>query len=249
MIITTASLKQEFLEAVILSNKELYSYIHNDLKPTDLQHINKKGFGGDNSLNIDIIAENIFIKHLSKFGNIFSEECGFINNNKDYTIIIDPIDGSNNISSNLPYYGSSIALKYKDEVIAGFVTNLITAIITFRMDKKIEYYSILKNSLIEFFPFNNSKLGVFERAYEYPKICEKLKKNNIKYRNLGAVALSLSDSKNYQFVLFMGKIREFDIAASLYIIKDLYIQINSEYILVSKNEKIFNQILEIIKEI
>lgn len=248
-MIHTASMKLEFLEAVILCNKELYTYIHNSLKATDLQYVNKKGFGGDNSLNIDIFAENLFIKHLSKFGNIFSEECGFINNNKEYTIIIDPIDGSNNIASNLPYYGSSVALKYKDKIIAGFVTNLITSIITFRIDKEIEYYSILKNSLIKPLNFNNSKLGIFEKAYGHPKICEKLKIHNIKYRTLGAVALSLSDSINYEFVLFMGKIREFDIAASMYIINDLYTKIDDNYILVSRNEKKFNQILEIIKEI
>ena len=75
------------------------------------------GFGGDRSLNVDLIAEEIFIKALSDYGNILSEESGFIDNNKEKTIIIDPIDGSYNISNHIPYFGCSIYLENEASVI------------------------------------------------------------------------------------------------------------------------------------
>ena len=78
----TVSYKNSFIEAVILANKELYTYINTNLSLNDYEYTNTIGFGGDNSLKIDLIAENIFIKHLEKFGNIYSEECGLKSSNK-----------------------------------------------------------------------------------------------------------------------------------------------------------------------
>ncbi len=246
----TASYKKSFIEAVILANKELYTYINKNLSLNDYEYTNITGFGGDNSLKIDLIAENIFIKHLEKFGNIYSEECGLLNTNKEFTIVIDPLDGSNNFYSKLPYYGTSIALQKNGITLAGFMTNLISAIIKYRaFDDEIKHFSLMKNE--NFIPIstNKTKISVFERAYEYPEICHKLSKNNIKFRSLGAVALSLGDAQNYDFVLYCGKIREFDIAASLYICQDLYIYKTDKSLLLSKNKQKFDLIKEFIKEV
>lgn len=246
----TASYKNNFIEAVILANKELYTYLNTNLSLNDYEYTNITGFGGDNSLQIDLIAENIFIKHLENFGNIYSEECGLKTTNKEFTIIIDPLDGSNNFYSNLPYYGTSVALQKDKITIAGFVTNLVSGIITYRaFNREIRYFSLLKNEEITPLNINKTKISIFERAYEYPLFCEQLSKNNIKFRSLGAVALSLCDAKNYDFVLYCGKIREFDIAASLYINKNLYIYETKKALLISQNKQMFNLIKEIIKEV
>ena len=141
----TASYKNNFIEAVILANKELHTYLNTNLSLNDYEYTNTFGFGGDNSLKIDLIAENIFIKHLEQFGNIYSEECGLKTTNKEFTIIIDPLDGSNNFYSNLPYYGTSVALQKDEITIAGFITNLVTGIITYRaFDEEIRYFSLIK---------------------------------------------------------------------------------------------------------
>lgn len=246
----TASYKNNFIEAVILANKELHTYLNTNLSLNDYEYTNTFGFGGDNSLKIDLIAENIFIKHLEQFGNIYSEECGLKTTNKEFTIIIDPLDGSNNFYSNLPYYGTSVALQKDKITIAGFITNLVTGIITYRaFDEEIRYFSLIKNEETTLLNINKTKISIFERAYEYPLICEQLSKNNIKFRSLGAVALSLCDARNYDFVLYCGKIREFDIAASLYINKNLYIYETKKVLLISQNKQMFNLIKEIIKEV
>lgn len=246
----TASYKNSFIEAVILANKELYTYINTNLSLHDYEYTNTIGFGGDNSLKMDLIAENIFIKHLEKFGNIYSEECGLLSTNKEYTIVIDPLDGSNNFYSNLPYYGTSVALQKNGITIAGFVTNLVSSVIIYRaFDDEIKYFSLLKET--NFTPINLSKtkFSIFERAYEYPAICDFLSKNNIKYRSLGAVALSLSEANNYDFVLYGGKIRDFDVAAALYICKDLFVYRTDKILLISQNKQKINLIKEFINEV
>ena len=246
----TASYKNSFIEAVILANKELYTYINKNLSLNDYIYTNITGFGGDNSLKIDLVAENIFIKYLEKFGNIYSEECGFLDTQKEFTIIIDPLDGSNNFYSNLPYYGTSVALQKDGVTIAGFVTNLVSSVIKYRaFDGEIKYFSLIKNEEIVPIDIIKTKISVFERAYEYPFICQKLSQNNIKFRSLGAVALSLCDAKNYDFVVYCGKIRDFDIAASLYICRDLFIYQTTNSLLISQNKHKFDLIKEIIKEV
>ena len=246
----TASYKNSFIEAVILANKELYTYINKNLSLNDYIYTNITGFGGDNSLKIDLVAENIFIKYLEKFGNIYSEECGFLDTQKEFTIIIDPLDGSNNFYSNLPYYGTSVDLQKDGVTIAGFVTNLVSSVIKYRaFDGEIKYFSLIKNEEIVPIDIIKTKISVFERAYEYPFICQKLSENSIKFRSLGAVALSLCDAPNYDFVLYCGKIREFDIVASLYICKNLFIYKTKKALLISQDKLKFALIKEIINEV
>lgn len=232
------------------ANIEILEYLEKDLKEEDFSYSSFIGFGGDKSLNIDLIFEDIFIKHLNNFGNILSEEKGFIDNKQDITFIIDPLDGSNNFCSQLPYYGTSVAVKYKDKDIAGFVCNLVNKLLTYRvLDEDIRYFSFDKRLYL---PSNNydkvSKIAVFERAYKYPKIVQLLNERNIKFRVLGATALSLSRARDYKFVFFKGKLRSFDIDAGLFINKDLYLLRKEELLFLTKHKNIFDDFKELIKE-
>lgn len=245
----TASYKNSFIEAVINANKEIFTYINNQIQFSDYQYTNIIGFGGDDSLKMDLYAEKVFFKYLSSFGNIFSEEYGFLDNNSEFTIIIDPLDGSNNFYSNLPYFGTSVALKKDEKTIAGFVTNLSTGIIKYRaFEDEVKYFSLHEMKEKIFFEQNKTKLAIFERAYEYPKICENFSDLKIKFRCLGAVALSLCEANNFEFVLYMGNIRDFDIEAALYICKDLYIFQTPKTLLIAKSKEKFDLIKETINQ-
>ncbi len=204
-----------FINVVITANKEIIELLENGSSEEFHQSISL-GAGGDVSSRIDLLAEEIFIKHLSEFGNIYSEECGFIDNQKSDEIVIDPIDGSDNFASNLPYYGTSVALKRDGKCIAAVVVNLANGEIFIKDEsifkranlKNMEFKNVQKNSY--------SKLGLFERAYDSKGTSEKMRKYGMKYRSPGAFALSLAYAHDVDFVLFEGKIREYDIAAGLY---------------------------------
>lgn len=234
--------------AVIKANIEVLNYLKNSLKKDDFIYTNQIGFGGDNSLKIDIIFENIFIEHLKEFGNIFSEECGLKDFKKDITFIIDPLDGSNNFFSNLPYYGTSVAIKKDEEIIGGFVANLALETLVYRfLDDEVIYLSLNSNKELKNRINNSSKVAVFERGYKYPDICKILNDKNIKFRVLGATAISLANARDYDFVLFMGELRAFDIDAAMYICKDLYKIVKNNLIFITKSKDCFNDFKEIIK--
>ncbi|MDX4060517.1 inositol monophosphatase family protein [Aliarcobacter skirrowii] len=234
--------------AVIKANIEVLNYLKNSLKKDDFIYTNQIGFGGDNSLKIDIIFENIFIEHLKEFGNIFSEECGLKDFKKDITFIIDPLDGSNNFFSNLPYYGTSVAIKRGEEIIGGFVANLALETLVYRfLDDEVVYLSLNSNKELKNRVNSSSKVAVFERGYKYPDICKILNDKNIKFRVLGATAISLANARDYDFVLFMGELRAFDIDAAMYICKDLYKIVKNNLIFITKSKDCFNDFKEIIK--
>ena len=103
---------------------------------TDGALVMGKGAGGDLTLKLDKIAEDIILDKLETLHNNFdleftlvSEELGIrkFGNNPDTHIIIDPLDGSFNARQGIPYYATSMALatgKTVNDVVLGYVRNL-----------------------------------------------------------------------------------------------------------------------------
>ncbi|MBU0597653.1 inositol monophosphatase, partial [Patescibacteria group bacterium] len=59
--------------------------------------------------------------------NIHAEESGKNNNKSDYTIIIDPLDGTNNFALGIPFFSVCIALMHKNETITAVIHNPVTS--------------------------------------------------------------------------------------------------------------------------
>jgi len=204
-----------------------------------------KGAGGDRSLRIDIKAEEVFVSYLKKFGKINSEESGLIGEGEN-EIILDPIDGSSNIASCFPYYGSAVSLKAKGKTIKSMVTNFASG--DFFVNDEGDKY---KGSLISLekevesvcsFP----KIGIVEKAYSNPELVAKLHKTGMKFRSPGAIALSLAYARDVNFVIFAGKHRIYDVDAGLHLCDDLYKFVKDDFILISKEKAIFDSIKELI---
>jgi myo-inositol-1(or 4)-monophosphatase len=92
-----------------------------------------KGASGDKTFPIDKEAEDLIVGAFEELGepmSILSEEVGI----KDIRgggrlVIIDPIDGSKNAISGVPFYCSSIAVAEGDrveDITLAYVTNLVT---------------------------------------------------------------------------------------------------------------------------
>jgi len=234
-----------FFQVVIAANLEIIELLENNSGDEFHQSISL-GAGGDISSKIDLLAEEIFLKYLSKFGNIYSEECGFVDNNKSDEIVIDPIDGSDNFASNLPYYGTSVALKRDGKYIAAVVVNLANGEIFIKDDSRFERADIKKLDFKKVIKNRYSKLGLFERTYCSKGTPEKMRRYGVKYRSPGAFALSLAYAHDVDFVLYEGKMREYDIAAGLYMCEDLHVEKREDLLLVSQNKEIFDKILQFI---
>ncbi|MDJ0269592.1 MAG: hypothetical protein NXY59_03400 [Aigarchaeota archaeon] len=90
-----------------------------------------RGFFGDVSLAVDVEAERAIISTLSdRLGSVafVTEEGGILGNedNHDYLVIIDPVDGSNNAMVGIPFFAGALAIAkgstYHD-IIAAVVVN------------------------------------------------------------------------------------------------------------------------------
>ena len=231
------------LNCVLQASKKIVKIIKNGLDESYFEIV-KRGAGGDKSTKIDLVSEEIFIDCLKDFGVIHSEESGVIGSGK-YEIILDPIDGSDNLLSGFPYYGTSVALKDGNKTLFSFISNFANGDFFVKTDTYYKKGSLYDNSLrlkdVKTEKYTG-RIGLFEKAYANPEIVEALKINSIKFRSPGAVALSLSYAHNVNFVLFVGKIREYDIAAGLHQCEDLNLYYNDKYILVSKSKDLFDKI-------
>jgi len=225
---------REFLESI----KE-YSF-------EELTERFKIGEGGDISMKADLLSEAIFVKHLSPFGRIYSEESGYIGDG-DATIYLDPLDGSDNFAAGIPYYGVSVCLADGEKAQRSFVCNFANGDVFYKKDEKLLTTNLSKNSeATECKNNKNTNLAIFEKAYANPKIAERLFFGGIKFRSPGALALSLSYAKSLSFVLFIGKLRVFDIIAGLHFLQDAYIYNKNGVLLASYNKNIFEEILTLV---
>jgi myo-inositol-1(or 4)-monophosphatase len=90
------------------------------------------GASGDKTYQIDKLAEDIILSGLEKSGDslsIISEEAGFINiRDGGKRVLIDPIDGSRNAVTGIPFYCTSIAVADGNtvgDIELAYVVNLV----------------------------------------------------------------------------------------------------------------------------
>jgi len=204
-----------FWRACLAANRAIHERIGSGLSRTQ-RHKSTEGAGGDISSGIDLEAEAIFVRHLAPFGQIHSEESGRIGEG-DHTVILDPIDGSSNILSGFPYYGTSAALVDPNgETIAACVCNLAAGEIFFKTpDTPALRGDLFSDDLSPYLPAATSEIGIFERAYAHPDVVRALGEQGWKFRAPGAVALSLVYALQARFFLFAGEYRTYDFAAGL----------------------------------
>ena len=232
-----------FIEATLHANRELFHLLH--VKGLEESHYQSfaVGAGGDHSCGIDLEAEQIFIKHLLPFGTIVSEESGVIENpTSSIRIVLDPIDGSDNLLSNLPYYGTSIAYFEKDKCTKAVIANLANGDVFIKDEQGLRHGKLDKNSFDPVTCNAFSKVGIFERSYCSLQVHDTLKNAKIKYRSPGAFALSLAYAHDVSFVIYEGKMRTYDVEAGLFMCEDLYTFCEGDIFLVSKDKEIFAKI-------
>ncbi len=78
---------------------------------------------------VDVISERAILKVIKQTFpayNIYAEESGKVNNGSDYTIIIDPLDGTNNFALGIPYFSVCLAVMHEKETIAAVIHNPVT---------------------------------------------------------------------------------------------------------------------------
>lgn len=84
--------------------------------------------------HLDVAADEVARRVLVGSGfRVVSEETG-VTGDGEFTVVIDPIDGSTNCDRGIPFYATSMAVMREDELIAGVVVNQSTGV-TFEAER------------------------------------------------------------------------------------------------------------------
>ena len=107
----------------------------------DLAEVVGKGADGAPSRRIDAVAERAAFRYLDrtlpKGYTILSEEAGRVDHGGEWTIVLDPVDGTHNAIRGIPAYAVSVALCKKapagrlerlSDIRAGLVRDLVSGI-------------------------------------------------------------------------------------------------------------------------
>jgi len=239
----------QFIKACIAANEEISLALKEEFDPTWFKKT-VVGAGGDVSSRLDLFAEEIFVKHLSSFGEIESEESGIIGSGEE-KIIIDPIDGSSNALSLFPFYGTSVAKVNAQGILdAAVVCNLATGDIFLKSGTiEVQQGQLFTDAFHAPHTVSNSEIGLFEKAYANPDMVAALDMEKLKFRAPGAIALSLAYARSVNFVLFMGKFRIYDFAAGLALCEGLEVIVEADYVIVSKDKTVAEKIETLIQKI
>jgi myo-inositol-1(or 4)-monophosphatase len=84
-----------------------------------------RGFSGERSTqyHLDVTADNVALRVLHGAGfQVVSEESG-VSGSGEYTVVIDPIDGSTNCDHGVPFFATSLAVLRGGELVVALVMN------------------------------------------------------------------------------------------------------------------------------
>ncbi|MFW9828754.1 MAG: inositol monophosphatase family protein [Candidatus Thorarchaeota archaeon] len=223
--------------------KELAFKVYNAVNPLlGTEKASKKserGAGGDISMEIDLIAENIIITCLEKANAnvlLISEELGerYIGDEEQAklsqnVLIVDPLDGSNNAARGVPYCSVSIAYAIgnkMNDIVSSVVLNLNTKDLFWAEKGKGAF---LNNNKIQVSNLDITEKCFFELNLPMKNLMKNLQKLSLiikkfyRIRIMGSSALTLcqiAKGSMEAFINLRNSNRLVDVAAGILILKE-----------------------------
>ena len=166
----------------------------------DIQDISAKGTH-DYVTEVDKASERLLVRKLSDLlpdSGFLTEEATTEQQQKEYTWIIDPLDGTTNFMHKCPPFAVSIALTHQDKIVLGVIyeinsDEMFTAIINGPAKLNGEEIHVSKNSKLEQaliatgFPFIN-----YDRLGPYMEVLQHYMLYSQGVRRLGSAATDLA---------------------------------------------------------
>jgi myo-inositol-1(or 4)-monophosphatase len=90
-----------------------------------------EGFSGlrASQYHLDVVADEVALRVLHGAGyQVVSEESG-VSGSGEFTVVVDPIDGSTNCDHGVPFFATSLAVLRENELVAALVMNQATGTI------------------------------------------------------------------------------------------------------------------------
>lgn len=109
-------MKETLVTALRLSGEKLLEYFDKPLETK--QKESQSSIVTEADIQSDAVITGL-IRQKFPDHNLISEEGGFLNNLSEYTWVIDPLDGTSNFASGIPWFGILIALFRKNQPVMG----------------------------------------------------------------------------------------------------------------------------------
>jgi len=185
---------------------------------------------GQVSVRVDRVAEEAVLNYLEAHEvplNVLSEEIGYIDRGAEQTLILDPIDGSQNCARGLPFFSVSLAVGRKalSDVHTGLVRNLVAGSTYFAQRGK---GAMLDGRPIHVGPFRRDRSFVLVwMGDSADPATYTLVQKIVRIRSLGCASLELclvaqggADAYVMRCLDYAKRIRVVDIAAGALILRE-----------------------------
>ena len=207
--------------------------------PGDLADVVGKGADGAPTRRIDAIAERAAFEYLDtalpEGRSVLSEEAGRVDRGGEWTIVLDPVDGTHNAIRGIPAYAVSAALCKRApqgkverlvEVRAGLVRDLVSGITYYAESGKGATRDAIPIRVTKPFAPRDTVFDVYLGEKAHPKASEVAGRAR-RVRNLGAASLDLclvacgAADLYYMHSAEAGhELRAMDIAAGVLIVRE-----------------------------
>ncbi len=219
-----ASLNKEVNELC----KLVGSYIEDEQHKLSGDDINTKGLH-DYVTHVDKNSEKMLVEGLAKIlpdSGFLAEEQTVANSGKEYTWIIDPLDGTTNFIHHLPTFSISVALAKGHEVITGTVLDVRAKECFYTWEGSPSFMNgseirvsgrkkLNESLLATGFPYND-----FSRQEAYLQVLGYMMKNTRGIRRFGSAAIDLVWVAAGRFDGFWEySLKPWDVAAGSFIVK------------------------------
>jgi len=197
---------------------------------------------------------------------ILTEELNPVESVSSYRWIIDPLDGTTNYAHGIPFFGISIGLEYKGEMVLGGIYNPVLNELfyaekgkgAFMNGKRIRVSktnSLIDSLVVTGFPYDRR-----EKAGYYLKFIQPFIEKTRGIRRLGAAAIDLAYVACGKFEGYWEfNLKPWDMAAGLLIVQEAGgkvtdfkgdpIQASRPNQLLSSNGKIHDLLLDVLKNV
>ena len=129
----------------------------------------------DYSIKMDRMAEDLILKMLKENGfkgKIVAEESGETSlGTSEYTLYIDPLDGTFNYAHGIPHYGVSIGVEKDNEIVMGVIYDPNTDELFFAEKNKGAFLNGKRIHVSKTVEFERSIINLFSRTLKkYPEL-------------------------------------------------------------------------------
>ena len=219
---------QKILEQTLICCQEAAAFISVESKNFDKEQVQSKAMNQLVSY-VDKEAEKILVSGLTTImpeAGFMTEEDTIENELKEYTWVIDPLDGTTNFVHSIPFFAVSVALTKNNRPVVGVIIHVNVNDVfyatngggAFLNGEKIELQpKLLKYCMIATgFPFHS-----FEELEQYMKIFGSLMNHCRGIRRMGSAALDLAYVAAGRFDgFFEYNLNWWDIAAGMLMVQE-----------------------------